>query len=330
MSEKLDLEPLAKSLLDNKFVGVLLVADNKIEFANQFCESLFGIDLELISKSDFSSLLEFDREGNSLARLIKLGDDVIHRGAAIHKSGSKHPVNISVNSTSKQYTAVFISPTYDRESFIFLKRQFFKRVTHELRSPLSSIVGALALLSSGKLSKVDNILKIAERNSKRLTLMINSILDIEVFEGGSLVLQETANDLQELLSTSIELVQEYAHENNVELELKGCPVEVISDYERLPQAVAQLINFLITNNSNITKITITLTDSDGWADVKLTYLEGSQSEKDMEENPEESSVLLPSFTIKMAREVIDLHKGTITGLEDDLSEIWIRLPISTR
>ena len=61
MSEKLDLEPLAKSLLDNKFVGVLLLSDNKIEVANNVSEGLFGLNQDQIGWVEATYLTVYPR-----------------------------------------------------------------------------------------------------------------------------------------------------------------------------------------------------------------------------------------------------------------------------
>lgn len=64
-----------------------------------------------------------------------------------------------------------------------MKSEFISTVSHELRTPLTSIQGALSLVI-GKGSqdippKLLRLLETANRNSNRLTFMINDILDLE-------------------------------------------------------------------------------------------------------------------------------------------------------
>ena len=57
-----------------------------------------------------------------------------------------------------------------------------------MRTPLTSIRGALGLLSAGLLGNVDakaqNLLRIASTNTERLIRLINDILDLERMESG--------------------------------------------------------------------------------------------------------------------------------------------------
>lgn len=325
MTKEIDLNPMARSLLNNKFVGILIISNNKIEFSNSKAEELFGLTAEQLESKNIESLLNFDQLDNSLEKLLKVGNKVVVRGQLIHESKDVYPVDIAVENLETFRSCIFLSPTHDRESFNFLKKQFFKKVTHELRSPLSSIVGALALIKSGKLSNVESVIQIARRNSNRLTLMINSILDIETFESGSLVLQSTINDIQEQLNQAVSLVDEYAHENNVEIVADFKSIAVISDHERFPQAMAQILRYLILKCAKPGWINVSISDSDGWLDIKLnpSELSVTSDETDLEEED-----LVPSFSLNMAKRVIELHNGTLTGLGDTSGEVWLRLPIA--
>ena len=323
MAKKVELNAISRSLLNNKFVGILVVSDRGIEHSNSRVQELAGYTEEELREKAIQEILTFDQLDNSLGKLLSSGDKVIVRGQIVHKSGDLFPVDIAVENFGDQGSCVFLSPTRDRESFIFLKRQFFKKVTHELRSPLSSIVGALALIQSGKLSNVDNVIQIARRNSRRLTLMINSILDIETFESGSLVLQNTINDVQEQLNVAFSLVDEFAKENNVEIVANFKSVAIFSDHERFPLAIAQILRYLILKTDSPGTIEIGVSDADGWLDIRLT-----PSTLRSEEDGQDDRELVPAFSLNMAQKVIDLHNGTLTGLGDHPSEVWIRLPIA--
>ena len=71
-----------------------------------------------------------------------------------------------------------------------LKSEFVSTVSHELRTPLTSIRGSLGLLAGGALGELSpeirDLLHMAERNSVRLTALINDILDFERLDSGRL------------------------------------------------------------------------------------------------------------------------------------------------
>ena len=326
MTKDLKLEKLAKSLLDNKFVGILVVSDNKIEYANAKAESLFGMEEANLQNENFEDLVDFDQNDNSLKNLIKIGKDVIVRGHVNDKATNQQcPVDFAVSSCERDHIhCIFISSSQDRESFLFLKKQFYKRITHELRSPLSSIIGALALLKSGKLAKIESIVQIAERNAKRLTLMINSILDIEQYEKGKIFLQLRNTDLSQIIGDAINLVDDFVDESKISIDNQAKPIAVNADEERLPQAIAQLFRYFIGHRPGLESVTITVNDGDGWADIKLKLAVSSIS--DDASNESEELKLIPGLTLDLAKQVIELHNGTVTGM--DQNEAWIRLPLS--
>jgi len=83
-------------------------------------------------------------------------------------------------------------------------------VSHELRTPLTSISGALGLIASNVLGvlpeKVKSMLDIAYKNSQRLSLLINDLLDMEKLLAGKM-----AFDLCD--QVVLPLVQQVLNEN---------------------------------------------------------------------------------------------------------------------
>ena len=129
-----------------------------------------------------------------------------------------------------------------------LKNEFVSTVSHELRTPLTSIRGALGLIH-GKWSqalpeKARNLLEVANRNSERLTLLINDILDLEKIESGRMEFKMESFDLMALIDQAYEDNQGYAAKHAIQLVKKIDPQElyVSGDYHRLLQVLANLIS----------------------------------------------------------------------------------------
>jgi DNA-binding response OmpR family regulator/anti-sigma regulatory factor (Ser/Thr protein kinase) len=121
-------------------------------------------------------------------------------------------------------------------------------VSHELRTPLTSIRGALGLVL-GKMSdqlpaKALKLLETAERNSERLTLLINDILDLEKIESGRLEFQFRPLDLGALAQQALSANEGYAAQHGVKLRLSECPDKagVWADEHRLMQVFANLLS----------------------------------------------------------------------------------------
>lgn len=128
-----------------------------------------------------------------------------------------------------------------------LKSEFVATVSHELRTPLTAIAGALGLVVNGALGEVPasmaEMLRIAEQNSQRLTLLINDLLDMEKLEAGKMVFDLQRCSLTRQLRDALSSLQSYAAPLGVQLHLQSGPeVSVKVDPLRLQQVLANLLS----------------------------------------------------------------------------------------
>ena len=95
-----------------------------------------------------------------------------------------------------------------------LKEEFVATVSHEMRTPLTSIAGSLGLLVGNAAGKIPEstarLLTIAHANSERLIRLVNDILDIDRLEGGQVVYNFKLFDLQPLVAETIEASRGFA------------------------------------------------------------------------------------------------------------------------
>ncbi len=136
----------------------------------------------------------------------------------------------------------------ERKKVERLKSEFVATVSHELRTPLTSIHGALgAILGKRDVElpdKIRRLLETANRNSQRLTLLINDILDLEKIESGHLDFQFAPLDLNQICAQAVAANEGYARQHGAQLTLKTAPerAEVSGDEHRLMQVLANLLS----------------------------------------------------------------------------------------
>tara|TARA_R100001443_G_scaffold116650_4_gene137851 strand:- start:45532 stop:48447 length:2916 start_codon:yes stop_codon:yes gene_type:complete len=128
-----------------------------------------------------------------------------------------------------------------------LKDDFVSTVSHELRTPLTSISGSLGLVlggAGGALSpKAEKLLGIAHKNSQRLNLLINDLLDIEKLVAGKMRFDEVAVALPGILQDALEQHQPFAQQHNVTLTLNPVPdVLLWVDAARVQQVLANFLS----------------------------------------------------------------------------------------
>jgi signal transduction histidine kinase len=119
-------------------------------------------------------------------------------------------------------------------------------ISHELRAPLTSIVGALGLLNT----KVDvsteakELLHLASRNADRLQKIISDILDIERIQLSKLEMRIKPMFLFEVVQVAIQDSMQFAIENKITLvEGEMLPsAQIQGDPERLEQVLLNLLS----------------------------------------------------------------------------------------
>ncbi|MGK7903357.1 MAG: PAS domain S-box protein [Hormoscilla sp.] len=136
----------------------------------------------------------------------------------------------------------------ERQKIGRMKNEFVSMVSHELRTPLTSIRGSLSLIVGGVAGEippqVKALVEIGYKNSERLVLLINDILDIEKIESGKMDFKIEPVQLIPLVQQAIEANIAYGEQFDVKFklhnELNNVWVKVDSD--RLMQVLTNLLS----------------------------------------------------------------------------------------
>lgn len=129
-----------------------------------------------------------------------------------------------------------------------VKSEFLSTVSHELRTPLTAIGGSIGLLAGGALGtlapEIQALLQIAQKNSQRLSQLINDLLDVEKLLAGKLHFDMLPHELMPIVEQAVAENQSYAEQFQVVFSLTeqvgGLSVEV--DALRLHQVLANLLS----------------------------------------------------------------------------------------
>lgn len=129
-----------------------------------------------------------------------------------------------------------------------IKSEFISTVSHELRTPLTSIRGSLGLMQTGVAGslppKAANLVRIAHKNSERLVLLINSILDMEKLDAGKVMMNLQRSKIRPLVEAALESNSSYMPERRIKFTLiDDVPdAEVNVDVERLQQVMSNILS----------------------------------------------------------------------------------------
>jgi signal transduction histidine kinase len=127
------------------------------------------------------------------------------------------------------------------------QRDFLANVSHELKTPLTSLIGFSQALVDGSLwseTERSRAATIIHEESERVLRMAQELLDLARVEGGSISLHITAVDLAGQLDQELEVIRPRAKKRRLELnvtEPTNIP-PVAADPERLHQVVDNLLD----------------------------------------------------------------------------------------
>ncbi len=249
-----------KAVIENAVDGIISIdVKGNVESFNPAAEKIFGYSADEVAGQNIKMLMPqpYQREHDGyLYNYMSTGKKkIIGSGREVEglrKDGTTFPLELAVSEVKLDDRRLFIGIIRDiteRKKVEQMKTEFVSTVSHELRTPLTSIRGALGLvLGKGAKDlppKFLRLLETANRNSERLTFLINDILDLEKINAGKLDFHIEAVNIAALAKRAINENEGYAHSHNAKLKLivneNDATISRV-DEQRLLQVFANLIS----------------------------------------------------------------------------------------
>jgi len=127
-----------------------------------------------------------------------------------------------------------------------LQKALLNSLSHDLRSPLTSITGALdSVLGDWELLDVRTrreLLETARGEAKRLNQLVQNLLDMTRLEGGALHLNTQQCDIQDVIGTAINQLGEAARQRQIAIDLATELPLVPLDFVLIVQVVVNLLD----------------------------------------------------------------------------------------
>lgn len=241
-----------RTIVNNIADGIIILNKQcQITSLNPAAEKIFLYSSDRVMGMDFKTLLSTPAEAYSIL-FSSDNDEQIHKELDGKRNGGDcFPLEIIINKTVIDDEDVFITIARDiseRKRVDKLKNDFISTVSHELRTPLTSIRGALGLVVGGAFGDMSpELLKtitIAEKNSVRLILLVNDILDMQKIESGELTLTFDDVNIHNIVVKAVEENMGYAEKNCVRFVVETADPQVLvnGDQHRLRQVMGNLLS----------------------------------------------------------------------------------------
>jgi two-component system, OmpR family, phosphate regulon sensor histidine kinase PhoR len=238
-----------QQVLFNSMLEGLLLLDRhrKIYLANRNFKNLFGLKTELRGKTVMEAL-RF-HELDELVKRVEAEQQVFNYELKLPELSERWlQVNAAVitNSAGEREGTILVFHDLTRlKQLERTREEFVANVSHELRTPLSLIKGYVETLLDGARSNpevAERFLKIIERNTQRLDLLIQDLLTISALESERIKLNLQPVELRPLVEKVLTDLKARAENKNVEIANELPEFTASADANRIDQVLANLVD----------------------------------------------------------------------------------------
>lgn len=224
-----------------------------------------------------------------------------------------------------------------------MKSAFVSMVSHEIRSPLSTVLSQIKILMDGLAGELGakqvDILGKISRKVQGLVELSNELLDLSRIEAGLIVQDRQQVQLMDILESLVEFVQPRAKEKNISLSLKKADLPLINaDIKSMEEVFSNLITNAIIYTPEGGKVDVR-------GEVKGDFVGISISDTGYGIAPDELPRIFEKFYraktektrnivgtglgLPIVKSIIEAHNGTVKVESEEGvgSTFYVRLPI---
>jgi len=251
---------------------ILIDEDGSILSANNSAHRVFGVNIEkrnlmhIYRETNFQNALEKCIEGESAEHQMERGDRIytvffspVFSTTRPHDKGPARGAVILIHDATQSKIA-------EKQ-----RREFSANVSHELKTPLTTISALAEMIAQG-IAKEEDIKSFADRineQSGRLLALIDDIIRLSEFDEGKANVEAVDFDLWELAETVITSLRE--NKNNVEILLTGEQFSISANHRMIDELIFNLIDNGIKYNKENGTVTVDLTQTeDGLCRISVT------------------------------------------------------------
>ncbi len=262
MAETLaELSHKEKAVIDNALDVIFTIdSDGRISMINHACFTSWGYTPEELTGQKITKVLHKSDKALAMVLINKLIKGAASRAfetRLVRKDGTV--IDILWSATWSKMEKSLFCVAHDitqRKEVERVKRDFYAMISHDLRTPLTSILFSLNIV----LKRIDNLtsqlagraaaetskdlteeLQAAEHNCAHLLKLIDSMLTVEKIEAGEIELSPKMFKLSSLIKKAEEGVNAYAREQQIRLTWQYDDAAIAADEERLLQVLINLL-----------------------------------------------------------------------------------------
>lgn len=259
--DSLDKKNKLEAILESMESGVIAIDNNEnIILINSYSQKLFDLKEDNIGKKISDCIIDYDLI-NFIREIPEIGTKEvklfhpIERELRVKKSPIINYLNNSIG------IVITVQDITDIKRLENMRSEFVANVSHELKTPLTSIKGFSETLRYVDDSETKNkFLDIIDKESERLTNLINDILILSNIENLHKMESEYFNP-GDVIENVLDMVKSQAYKKSIIIKYNDCfNSEILGSKDKFHQLAVNLIENAIkySNENGVVKIDLTL------------------------------------------------------------------------
>ncbi|MBU1031690.1 PAS domain S-box protein [Patescibacteria group bacterium] len=255
VSEKNKLNEILTTLID----GIIAVDFNKnILLFNKSAQELTGFSETEVLGKPIDQVIHFFADQDEILSKTYCKENFNQTAKLIGKSGKQTRINLMStqvdDQTQSHLSSVLMLHDLSREEELEqMKLDFVSMASHELKTPLTSIVGYLSVALNENKDKIPaeslQLLQKAFTSAQQLQTLIQNLLNVNKIERDKFTVSNESVDYLPILSKVVEDLRNQANQKNIVLTLKADNLQkVFAD----PIRIAEVLTNLVANAINYT------------------------------------------------------------------------------
>ena len=203
-----------------------------------------------------------------------------------------------------------------------LQTALLNSISHDLRTPLASIIGSISMLLQDAPSldeeTIRELLQDAFGESHRLNRLVGNLLDMTRLEAGALNLSFKSCELRDVLGVSLQELKEKLDGRQVRIQIPQDLPEIVADFSLIVKVFVNLIDNAVKYSPEESPISISAKVQEGTIKVEISDEGLGVPEKDLKQifekfyrtsNAEQIKGI--GLGLSISKGIVEAHKGEI-------------------
>jgi PAS domain S-box-containing protein len=271
------------NLLDYSHDLILLMTNQgNVIFANQSWKNELGYDPDTLKNNQIFDIISPDQRPSFQHILDSLtaGESPEEFEITLvsqygHLMNVEGVVNLNEDDKNQKLVLVILRDITRKKQIDSFKNEFISMMSHEVRTPLTSILSTLKLILDEKAGELpldaSKLVEIAFKSSERLVRLINDILDIEKMVSNKMSFLIESQPLIPIIKQAVDEITPFAKQHQTQLKLgpSEIGINVIADKDKLIEILSNLFSNAVKYSPPGESISIRVKEQDSFVKIEV-------------------------------------------------------------